>query len=109
MTYDESMGLIALTWCLFMSLAWLRLRRATRATRRTKLVEFRTSLYWLALFIIPLALSYILLTSTRPSSLEVIGVTLVLLLLLGITLNELRVDFRARNADHQRSPADSDT
>ncbi len=107
--YTESMGLIALTWCLFMLLAWLRLRSATLATRRTKLADFRIALYWLALFIVPFALSFILLTSTRPSSLEVIGVTLALLLLLGIAMNKLRVAFRARNADDQRSPADSDT
>jgi hypothetical protein len=109
MTYIESMGLIALAWCVFLVLAWLRLRRATRAPRRTTLAELRTSLYWLALLIVPIGLSVILLTSPRPSSLEVLGVPLVLLLLVGIALNELRADFRARNAAQPCAPADRDT
>jgi hypothetical protein len=109
MTFTEYFGLIVLGWSLSALIDWLRSRRATPPNQRKKLADFRMSLSWFALFAVYFALSFIFHTSARPASWEVIGVTVAFLGLLGIAMNEIRIAFRARNANVQRSPVDSGT
>ena len=109
MTNTEFMGLVALTGCLVTMGAWLQLRRATPAERRKKRTDFRLCLFGSAAFIGLFGLNFILPMPVPPSLAEWVFMSLIFLLILWIAISELRIAFRARNADDQRAPADSDT
>jgi len=116
MTLTEFWGLIMGTWGLVLLIAWLQLRRATTAERRKKRAEFRRDLLLSAVLIGPICLSFILalrfsITYSTPLLVPSWVATLFWLLFLAVLavfMKELRIAFRARNADHQRSPVDSD-
>jgi hypothetical protein len=113
MAYTEFFGLLALGWCLMPLFGWLNLRRATPAQRRYNRGWFRISLAWCVATVGQFLFHFIPPTLFQPSSwmviLEVIWVSLIVLVMLGLAINELRIVFLARNADDQRFPAGSDT
>jgi uncharacterized protein YhhL (DUF1145 family) len=110
MTNTEFWGLLALMACLCAMGAWLQLQRATAVERRKKRSDFRMCLVVSAAFIGLFGLNFIYpFPGPAPSLTSSICVSLFFLLMLGIAMIELRLTIRARNADHQRSPADSDS
>jgi hypothetical protein len=110
MTNTEFSTLMVLTWCLAVLCAWLWLRRTTAAERRKKLAaDLRIALFVSAVFIVPFALSFILSPGAPPSSVLVVCMSLLFLLNLGTAVGEIRIAFRAKNADDQRFPAGSDS
>jgi hypothetical protein len=109
MTYTELFGLSALGGGFAAIAGWLQLRRPTPVERRQKLLAFYFYLAMFAMGTVMFAGDVILPPHVSPSSWQGIVALLWCLVGLACAVSELRVAFRARNAGHQRSPADSNT
>jgi hypothetical protein len=109
MTDTEFWGLVALGGCFGTIGAWLQVQRTIPARRRNKWAEFCVCLAMCAYFISLFGLQFLRPSPVPPSPPQVIFMSLSFLACLGFAVSEIRVAFRARNANYQRAPVDSDS